>query len=137
MTTAKFQIPKPGTTITLTTRYPDYYYYSTSKWKDTTYENVEVLPSEKWLSSSQFMITSDDARMPYRIIEISNVVELSTGEKSTADNSVHTILVPGSNGNVYHVVIEGQHVKSCNCPAFTFRKTCKHVKLVQQMLTSQ
>jgi hypothetical protein len=39
-------------------------------------------------------------------------------------------MVHGSKGNIYEVVIDAQHGNSCTCPAFGFRRDCKHIKQI-------
>lgn len=133
--TAKFQVPKPGTTITLTTRYRDYYYYSDKEWKDTTYENIEVLPPEPWFTSTQFAVSSDDPRMSFRTIDIRNVIDLSNGKAADRGSNI-TVTVAGSKGNHYHVTVVDGHAVSCDCPGFRFRNSCRHLAEVQRVLTS-
>ena len=55
-----------------------------------------------------------------RVISIDNVEFNYTPVKD-----IH-IQVKGSKGNVYDVVRRDGHV-SCSCPAFKFRKKCKHM----------
>lgn len=38
-----------------------------------------------------------------------------------------TVEVPGSKGAVYHVTTYPNGRKTCTCPGYTFRKTCKHL----------
>lgn len=134
MAASAFEVPKVGSTITLTTRYKSLYYNSTSEWDETTYEDVEVLPPESWLTSSQFMITSNTRRMPFRVIEIGNVVALSGGSRAKGiDSGVQTVSIKGSKGNEYHVTVENGRALSCTCPGYQFRKSCRHLKEAEQL----
>lgn len=140
MTTAKFQVPKckPGQTLTITVRHPEIYYYADDAWRDTVYKNVEVLPPEKWLSSAQFMITSDDPRMGFRVIDIKNVTDISNGAPSDGtDTGVQTVNIKGSKGNKYLVTLQDGRAVSCTCPGYSFRKTCRHLKEAETLVDSQ
>jgi hypothetical protein len=139
VTTAKFQVPKhtPGHKITILTSHPDIYYYATDESRTHAYENVEVLPPAPWLSSSQFMITSDNPRMGFRVIDIKNVVDISDGALgNSTDSGVQTISIKGSKGNEYHVTVENGRAVSCTCPGYSFRKTCRHLKEAEALVDS-
>ena len=133
-----FKVPEVGTTVTLTTRYPEIRYKSSNRFKENLYENVEVLPREDWLRPSQFVITSNDPKVPFRVIEISNVESLLGGTLVHHPNETKTVMISGSKGAVYHVMVEGMKAKSCDCPGFHFRRTCRHLaEAEREVLTLQ
>lgn len=133
---AKYKVPSVGSIITVTTRYRDYYYYSTNEWADTTYENVQVLAPEPWFKPNQFKISSDDPRKSFRVINIDSVIDLVGGDESEVDTTTRTVPIAGKNGNEYYVTIhEGTPVK-CTCPGFHYRQTCRHLKEAVDLISN-
>lgn len=86
-----------------------------------------VVPSHKWLNDRQFCMTGDET-MRVRVIDMNLVrdIELLTGDFKTVDTGMQTFEVTGSKGKKY-VVTKDSSGWDCNCPGFTFRKSCKHV----------
>ena len=69
MTLMNTQTPQPGDVITVTTRYPDHYYKRTSDFKETTYENVEVIKSLPWLQAHEFCVAADGPESQFAKID--------------------------------------------------------------------
>ena len=86
---------------------------------------------EKWFDSDEIGITTDNPEFPFRRINRDRIVEVNgatvTYTKPVVEEKV-TITVQGSKGNTYVVTKEGSK-KSCTCPGFSFRRTCKHLEL--------
>lgn len=120
---------KPGDTVTLTTKYKESYYYSDEEFRYTTYENVTVLTPEPWMKPGQIKISSDDPRMPFRIIETKNISDCSV-DIAVREPTVREVKVKGSKGNEYTVVVQDGHGVSCTCPGFTYRRHCRHLASV-------
>lgn len=97
------------------------------------YENVTVIPSEKWDNPMTFRIPSDQPHIDVRVIDVRNVVSLVVDGKA-ADTfdfvESQTVKVEGSKGQVYDVTF-GSDGEKCSCVGFSFRKTCKHLKIAQ------
>ncbi len=124
-------IPPVGSSISVTTRYKDIYYYSDNEWKDTTYEAV-VMPNEKWFKPGDFKISSDDPKMPFRVINIKNVHKLvingEDAEVTTASgDTIKVVEVKGSKGKTYSVTIKNGQPESCTCTGFHYRRQCRHL----------
>lgn len=124
----RFQKPPVDSFITLTTRYADYYAYRTSNFRETTYENVQVLAPERWFGPLDIKISSDDPKQAYRVINMKNVVALSDGIRDT-NSSSFVINVEGSKGTVYPVTMHDGVPVSCTCKGFQFRSTCRHLSI--------
>jgi hypothetical protein len=126
----QFDMPEPGRTVTVTTRFRDIYYYATQEWEDKTYTGV-VGRVDRTVPAGSFVLLTDNDFMPRRLIALRNVHELKYSDGSAVSQStsplVRTWQVTGSRGAVY-TVTQRDSVKSCTCPGFTFRKTCKHVE---------
>lgn len=86
---------------------------------------------EKWFDSDEIGITTGNPEFPFRRINRDRIVEVNgatvTYTKPVVEQKV-TITVQGSKGNTYVVTKEGTK-KSCTCPGFSFRRTCKHLEL--------
>lgn len=130
-----FAKPQVGSTISVTTKYKDYYIYRTSDWRLNTYEG-KVLASERYDGPNTFRMTGD-ARHPVRVISLHVVENLSVGGKMgvrQGDPNEKTVVVKGSKGNEYVVTINANGSGSCTCPAHVYRRMqCKHIKEVSKM----
>jgi hypothetical protein len=129
---AKFAVPQPGSTITVTTRYANHYYKRESDWDDTTYENVPVLPPQSWTKPHEFCIPAENEPfIKFRTISIEKVIDLVVHEGSTADTKHGTIVVPvaGSGDKIYSVVVTDGIAKSCDCLGYQYRKNCRHLRI--------
>jgi len=117
-----------GAVITIVTRYKDDYIFSDKSWKYNSYENVTVLEPEKWMKPNQVKISSDTARMPFRVIEIRSIYTVN-GKEIAQPKFIKTerVKVTGSKGDQYTVMIEDGTATSCTCPGFAFRNKCRHL----------
>jgi hypothetical protein len=86
-----------------------------------------VLPSQKWMNPNQFCLSGDSA-WPVRVLNFALIdeIELIKGELIETDAGTKTWTVPGSKGNEY-IVTRHMNKFTCTCPAFGFKKTCKHI----------
>lgn len=87
---------------------------------------------EKWFDSDEIGITTGDPEFTFRRINRERIVEVNGAvvdyKAPIVDNKRVEITVQGSKGNTYIVTKEGTK-KSCTCPGFSFRRTCKHLEL--------
>jgi len=126
-----FAQPTVGSRVTVTTRYPTHYYYATKPYEESIYTGEVGRPDRSVPDGSFMLLTPQDQRMPTRVISLARVVKMKYADgqavkKITTDNKVRVYQVQGSRGNVYTVTERGKD-KSCTCPGFTFRRSCKHV----------
>ena len=89
-----------------------------------------VVPNAKWEPSNTFCLTTGDKRFPIRNIAMRNVISIDGIENDIIENKVKTILVNGSKGNVYTVIVDGDNI-TCSCPGYSFRRSCKHTEQVR------
>lgn len=126
----QFAKPSVGSSIAVTTRYKETYYYSKDKWRDTTHTGI-VLPSEPWLKADEFSMTSGEPLIKSRTINLKNVINL-TIDGETADqrivNDTKVVRVAGSKGKEYFVTIKDGSPISCTCQGFHYRNHCRHLK---------
>jgi hypothetical protein len=87
---------------------------------------------EKWFDSEEIGLTTDDPSFKFRRIMRHRIVEVNNKQvdyiKPVEEKRIE-ITVRGSKGNSYTVVKE-KGKKSCTCPGFGFRRTCKHIESV-------
>lgn len=128
-----FEKPAPGDVITVVTRYKNNILWQTNEWDERRYENVTVVPSDKWDAPDSFCIPAENE--PYitkRSIPLSKVVQLTVngkiGKVSTT-SATRFVNIEGSKGAIYELTVVGDHATTCTCPGYTYRKTCKHLAL--------
>lgn len=87
---------------------------------------------EKWFDSNEVGISTGNKVFAFRRINLDRIVEIN-GVKVEFAKPVQSkrveITVQGSKGNTYIVTSENGK-KTCTCPGFGFRRTCKHLELV-------
>ena len=91
----------------------------------------ELYPNPKWVSSDSFCLTTGDEQFPFRIISKENIIHgwllPSTTEAEASSPTPITYQVEGK-GKTYLVTQDSRGKLSCNCTGFSYRKTCTHVK---------
>lgn len=90
----------------------------------------EIVPSPKWAEPGTICLTTGDPMFPVRTIHpnlIISVDDVPVEEKVTKPET-RIIDVPGSKGAVYSVTIT-PHGRSCNCPGYSYRRSCRHIGL--------
>jgi hypothetical protein len=94
------------------------------------YEGTVVKPYP-WLSATEIALTTTNPNFPIRVINIVHAeqVELISGKIDTVNDHDRSITVDGSRGKQYTVTRAGTKI-TCTCEGFTFRKSCKHLKLI-------
>lgn len=92
-----------------------------------TYEGNEV-KCGKWEDPSETLcLTTGIDYFPVRSIQRKNVFSIDGTSviQTPVKKDVVTKVVKGSKGNEYVVTLGAK--KSCTCPGFTFRHSCKHI----------
>jgi len=119
--------PNIGSVVKVTTRRPNEWILSTDKWRYNVHEGV-VVRSNAWDQPDTFKLQVDNPMHPNPIIALHNVHEIVyvSGEGSAVSDSIKSITVKGSKGNVYTVTKVGGQWQ-CTCPGYQFRKACKHL----------
>lgn len=92
-------------------------------------EYTGTIIREKWFKDNEIGITSDVRGLPFRVINLERIVEVSGAKHDyqPVKSKREVITVQGSKGNTY-VVTKENGKATCTCPGFGFRKTCKHVQ---------
>ena len=93
-----------------------------------TYEGEQVA-NPKCVTPGTICLSTGNPDWPIRILDADSIVSVDEDVKtvSVADNKVFQ--VAGSKGASYTVTI-GPKSRTCTCPGFGFRNTCKHVVTV-------
>lgn len=127
----QFAIPAVGSQVTVTVTHRHFSGYGTV---DKVFTGV-VVPNNKWDDPTRFFTVNDgNPDWPSYAIPIEWVSDLkysdgSVASKRETDTGVKTWTVDGSKpGTKYTVTKKGNHV-TCSCPAYTFRKSCKHTAI--------
>lgn len=91
-----------------------------------TYEG-ELVATPKWVDYDAIALTTGERKFPFRIIPKENIISMDgSSYKFEAKPVDRVFIVDGSKGNQYTVTI-GTKYKNCTCPAFQFRRSCKHI----------
>lgn len=130
----QFAIPYPGSNITITFEFPSYIIGSATVNKTTITGIVEK--ATKFTPSGFVRIVTDfDSPVRIREIPLDRVTNIKYADGSTAgkeavkdDTEVWT--VDGSKGSKYNV-IRNKTSWTCTCSGFQFRKSCRHIKELQ------
>lgn len=103
----------------------DAYFFTIAQW--STFEGAELKPP-KWVDAAENLVLSTSTpEFPFRIIPRKWIVEIDGTPYITVKPTHRTVIVPGSKGNSYTVMLG--ETPSCDCSGFTFRKTCKHIAI--------
>ena len=124
------QVPAVNSRIRVRIRNTDSHLYIPPRPEYSMYEGTVVKPYP-WLSATEIALTTTNPNFPIRVINIAHAeqVELIAGKIDTVNDHDRSITVDGSRGKQYTVTRAGTKV-TCTCEGFTFRKSCKHLKLI-------
>lgn len=92
------------------------------------YEGEEV--HAKWIEPHQLGLTTGNPEWPVRVIARKNIESINNKEFKQTESTPKTFKVKGSKGDEYVVSVNGDRF-NCTCSGFQFRRTCKHVKEIQ------
>ena len=130
----RYAKPSPGDEVTVTTRYPNRYYFTDSEWDVRVYSG-RVIPDDRWTRADCFVLQTSDTKFPIRTIALDHVHSIKYSDGSTpkaalADEQFKTWEVLGSKGDSYKVTKTGNKFK-CSCAGFSFRNRCKHIESIR------
>ena len=130
----QFSVPDVGCRIAITFEFPSYVIGSATVSKTTITGVVEK--ATKFTPPNFVRIVTDfDSPVRIREIPLHRVTDLKYADGRVAsqeavkdDTEVWT--VDGSRGSKYNV-IRNKNTWTCTCPGFQFRKSCRHIKELQ------
>lgn len=130
----QFSIPNPGCKVAITFEFPSYVIGSPSVSKTTITGIVEKATR---FTPPNFVRLVTDFDSPVRIREIPlhrvTAIEYADGRAVTQEavkDDTQVWTVDGSRGSRYNV-IRNNSTWTCTCPGFQFRKSCRHIKELQ------
>ena len=130
----QFSIPDPGCKVAITFAFPNYVLGNEGINKTTITGVVEKATK---FTPPNFVRLATDFDSPVRVREIPveriTNIEYADGrvaQKNKIQDDTRTWSVEGSRGSKY-VVVQTKNFWSCSCPGFQFRKTCRHIKELQ------
>lgn len=130
----QFSIPDAGSHIAITFEFPSYVIGSAKVSKTTITGIVEKATR---FTPPDFVRIVTDFDSPVRIREIPlhrvTNLEYADGRAATKEavkEDTATWSVAGSKGSKYNV-IRNRNSWTCTCPGFQFRKSCRHIKEIQ------
>ena len=93
------------------------------------YEGEQV-PAYKWSEPGTICLTTGIAAWPVREIHPDMIVSIDDTpvESKPKPTEEKIIQIAGSKGSTYFLTI-GPRGRSCSCPGFQFRKSCKHTAM--------
>lgn len=130
----QFAIPNPGCKIAITFAFPSYVLGAEAVSKTTITGIVEK--ATKFTPPNFVRIVTDfDSPVRIREIPLHRVINIEFADGRMADtqlvqDSTQTWSVQGSRGSRY-TVIRSKNSWTCTCPGFQFRKSCRHIKELQ------
>ena len=92
----------------------------------------DVVPSPRWLTADQFMITTGNADSPVRILDKDRIICGWTVPNSSREQEPTFVSIRGKSGRSYVVTLADTGELSCNCTGFGYRRTCSHVQEVEE-----
>ena len=136
-----FAIPEIGTEIEVCMANPLMPSARSPDMSDRNWYRGKVMKSLNWMSPDMFALSKDDPQSPIRILDIDRVLDLRRVDGSAVEQvevaekpKFQIWQVDGSKGNVYNVTL-ADNKWTCDCPAGSFGRNCKHVKQIQDRLT--
>ena len=130
----QFSIPNAGCQIAITFEFPSYVIGSPKVNKTTI---TGVVEKATRFTPPDFVRIVTDFDSPVRIREIPlhrvTNIEYADGRnaaKQSVNTDTRTWSVEGSRGSRY-TVIRTRSIWTCTCPGFQFRKSCRHIKELQ------
>ena len=136
-----FAIPAVGSEIEVCMKNPLPITARYSGMPDYTWYRGTVMKSLNWMSPEMFCLSTGIKESPIRILDQDRILDLRFVDGTEAEQGVvaekpkfQIWQVDGSKGAVYNVTLDSGKW-SCDCPAGSFGRNCKHVKQIQERLT--
>ena len=84
----------------------------------------------KWIDPTQLALTTGNPEWPVRVIARKNILSINNQTVEQIKSDVRTVKIKGSKGDEYIVTV-GNGKINCTCSGFQFRRSCKHVKEIE------
>ena len=86
----------------------------------------EQIANPKWVLPGTICLATGDPNWPMRVLAADSIVSVDADVKTVSVADSKVFQVAGSKGASYTVTITPKG-RTCTCPGFGFRNTCKHV----------
>lgn len=93
-----------------------------------------VVPTVRGYGADVLCLSTGQKQFPVRIIDLDRIVGQEKSVK-TSQNNFESWVVIGSKGSKYNVTKNGKHFE-CSCPAYQFRRSCKHINELKTRLAA-
>lgn len=103
-------------------------------WNGPEYEEyIGQIFEEPWMGPERFGLTSSDPRFPLRVLSRTNVCSIDGVTIEPPKFQDHVVKqYTNSRGTKYLVTKRGASI-TCSCIGFTYRRSCKHVKMFDEL----
>jgi hypothetical protein len=89
----------------------------------------EQIPAPKWAPAGAICLATGNPSWPMRLLDPTAIVSVDLEIKAPPVSDTKVLQVAGSKCASYTVTI-GPKSRTCTCPGFGFRNTCKHIVTV-------
>jgi hypothetical protein len=130
----QFSIPDAGCKVAITFEFPSHV-IGTATVNKTTITGVVEKATRFTPPNFVRIVTDVDSPVRVREIPLERITNIEHADGRVAQRNkiqynTKTWTVEGSRGSKY-VVTQTKNSWSCSCPGFQFRKTCRHIKELQ------
>lgn len=94
----------------------------------------DVVPRFPWLDDNWFVMTTGDKESPFRVLHKDSIICGWPVAKGKSEPEPTYVCIPGKSGKKYTVALSDAGHLSCNCTGYGYRRTCSHVKEVEEIL---
>jgi hypothetical protein len=93
-----------------------------------TYQG-ELVDAPNWSVPGTIALTTGDSEWPVRLIDPEVIVSINDDivPVQKAESQVRVIEVAGTKPGTEYQVTVSAHGRTCSCPGFTYRKSCRHI----------
>lgn len=130
----QFSMPKVGCQVAITVAFPSYV-LGHQGINETTITGIVDKATKFTPPDFVRLVTDFDSPVRVREIPLYRVTNIkyadgTTATSKAAKDETRTWLVEGSKGSKY-TVVRSRNIWTCTCPGFQFRKSCRHIKELQ------
>lgn len=132
--------PLPNSEITIVVRNKIRSLWNPDDYEEHTYSGT-VIADNAWTTPEEFvLLTPSTPEYPKRTIQLKYVTSMqyangSIAETKQSDDNFKQWTVDGSKPGTKYLVIKAGDKWTCDCVAFQFRKTCKHINKLMGEIT--
>lgn len=127
----QFSLPQAGCKVAITFAFPSYV-IGHEGINETTITGIVEIATKFTPPNFVRLVTDFDSPVRIREIPLYRITDIkyadgTTAAQEAAKDDTKTWVVEGSRGSKY-TVVKTKNLWTCTCPGFQFRKTCRHIK---------